>query len=124
MTGGRLVVLGQVGRNFAAGMSGGIAYVLDVNGNFEYFLNKGMVELSGLDNEEDENFVKDCVKKHVYWTDSGYAKDILADWDARKRQFIKVLPVEYKRALQEMKLAELDRKLYEIREREEIEVKS
>jgi glutamate synthase (NADPH/NADH) large chain len=124
MTGGRLVVLGQVGRNFAAGMSGGIAYVLDVNGSFEYFLNKGMVELSGLDNEEDEAFVKDCVKKHVYWTDSCYAKNILADWEERRRQFIKVLPVEYKRALQEMKLAELDRKLYEIREREEIEVKS
>jgi glutamate synthase (NADPH/NADH) large chain len=98
--------------------------VLDVNGNFEYFLNKGMVELSGLDNEEDENFVKDCVKKHIYWTDSGYAKSIVADWEAQKRKFIKVLPVEYKRALQEMKLAELDRKLYEIREREEIGVKS
>jgi glutamate synthase (NADPH/NADH) large chain len=124
MTGGRLVVLGQVGRNFAAGMSGGIAYVLDVNGNFDYFLNKGMVELSGLDNEEDESFVRDCVKKHIYWTDSAYAKDILANWEERKRLFIKVLPVEYKRALQEMKLAELDRKLYEIREREEIEVKS
>ncbi|MDR0583045.1 MAG: glutamate synthase large subunit [Treponema sp.] len=124
MTGGRLVVLGQVGRNFAAGMSGGIAYVLDVNDNCEYFLNKGMVELSGMDNEEDENFVRDCVKKHIYWTDSAYAKSILADWEAQKRKFIKVLPVEYKRALQEMKLAELDRKLYEIREREEIEVKS
>ncbi|GHV93764.1 glutamate synthase [Spirochaetia bacterium] len=124
MTGGRLVVLGQVGRNFAAGMSGGIAYVLDVNGNFDFFLNKGMVELSGLDNEEDENFVKECVKKHIYWTDSAYAKNILADWEVQKPKFIKVLPVEYKRALQEMKLAELDRKLYEIREREEIEVKS
>ena len=124
MTGGRLVVLGPVGRNFAAGMSGGIAYVLDVTGSFEYFLNKGMVELSGLDNEEDETFVKDCVKKHIYWTDSCYAKTILAEWEERRRQFIKVLPVEYKRALQEMKLAELDRKLYEIREREDIEVKS
>jgi glutamate synthase (NADPH/NADH) large chain len=124
MTGGRLVVLGQVGRNFAAGMSGGIAYVLDVNGSFEYFLNKGMVELSGLDNEEDENFVKDCIKKHIYWTESEYAKGLLDDWNVRKQKFVKVLPVEYKRALQEMKLAELDRKLFEIREREEIEVKS
>jgi glutamate synthase (NADPH/NADH) large chain len=124
MTGGRLVVLGQVGRNFAAGMSGGIAYVLDVNGNFDFFLNKGMVELSGLDNEEDESFVKDCVKKHIYWTDSVYAKGLLAEWETWKPKFVKVLPVEYKRALQEMKLAELDRKLYEIREREEIAVKS
>jgi glutamate synthase (NADPH/NADH) large chain len=124
MTGGRLVVLGQVGRNFAAGMSGGIAYVLDVNGSFEYYLNKGMVELSGLDNEEDENFVKDCVKKHIYWTESEYARGILDDWNVQKQKFVKVLPVEYKRALQEMKLAELDRKLFEIRKREEIEVKS
>jgi glutamate synthase (NADPH/NADH) large chain len=120
MTGGRLVVLGAVGRNFAAGMSGGIAYVLNVNGNFEYFLNRGMVELSGLDNEEDESFVKEEIRKHVYWTDSTYAKAILDNWVENKSKFIKVLPVEYKRALEQMKLAELDRKLYEIRELEEI----
>ncbi|AEF80549.1 glutamate synthase large subunit [Leadbettera azotonutricia] len=124
MTGGRLVVLGAVGRNFAAGMSGGIAYVLNLNGNFEFFLNKGMVELSGLDNEEDEGFVKDMVRKHVYWTGSAYAKNIIDNWAEYKPKFVKVLPVEYKRALQQMKLAELDRKLYEIREREDIEVKA
>jgi glutamate synthase (NADPH/NADH) large chain len=124
MTGGRLVVLGNVGRNFAAGMSGGIAYVFNKNGQFEYFLNRGMVELSGLDNEEDEKFVRDCIEKHVYWTGSAWARDILLSWDENRRKFIKVLPVEYKRALQEMKLAELDRKLYEIREREELEVRS
>jgi glutamate synthase (NADPH/NADH) large chain len=124
MTGGRLVVLGTVGRNFAAGMSGGIAYVFDVNGNFEFFLNKGMVELSSLETEEDENFVKDSITKHIYWTNSEYAKSILADWTVNRRKFSKVLPVEYKRALQEMKLAELDRKLYDIREREELEVRS
>jgi glutamate synthase (NADPH/NADH) large chain len=124
MTGGRLVVLGAVGRNFAAGMSGGIAYVFDVNGSFEFFLNKGMVELSGLETEEDEIFVKDSVKKHIYWTNSAYAKSILAEWTANRPRFIKVLPVEYKRALQQMKLAELDRKLYDIREREELEVRS
>jgi glutamate synthase (NADPH/NADH) large chain len=120
MTGGRLIVLGQVGRNFAAGMSGGIAYVLDKNSNFEFFLNKGMVELSGLDNEEDELFVKDTIGKHIYWTGSVYAKGILDNWGNYRSQFIKVLPVEYKRAIQQMKLAELDRKLYEIREKEEI----
>jgi glutamate synthase (NADPH/NADH) large chain len=124
MTGGRLVVLGNVGRNFAAGMSGGIAYVFNKNGNFEYFLNKGMVELSGLDNEEDEKFVRDCIEKHIYWTGSAWAREILLSWNENMRKFIKVLPVEYKRALQEMKLAELDRKLYEIREREELEVRS
>jgi glutamate synthase (NADPH/NADH) large chain len=124
MTGGRLIVLGTVGRNFAAGMSGGIAYVLDLNGGFEYFLNKGMVELSGLDNEEDEKFVKSTVSSHVYWTGSVYAKNILDNWAEFKPRFIKVLPVEYKRALQQQKLAELDRKLYEIREREELEILS
>ncbi|GAB6392333.1 MAG: glutamate synthase large subunit [Treponematales bacterium] len=120
MTGGRLVVLGAVGRNFAAGMSGGIAYVLDVNGNFEFFLNKGMVELSGLDNEEDETFVKEMVRKHHYWTGSAWAKSILDNWAERKPQFVKILPVEYKRALEQMKIAELDKKLYEIRERQAI----
>ncbi|MDR2159101.1 MAG: glutamate synthase large subunit [Treponema sp.] len=124
MTGGRLVVLGTVGRNFAAGMSGGIAYVLNLNGNFEFFLNRGMVEISGLETEEDEKFVKDCIEKHAYWTGSAWARDILGAWTEYRQQFVKVLPVEYKRALQQMKLAELDRKLYEIREREELEIKS
>jgi len=122
MTGGRLVVLGAVGRNFAAGMSGGIAYVLNLGGNFEYFLNRGMVELSGLDNEEDESFVKEMIQKHVYWTGSAYAKTILAEWPLNRPKFVKVLPVEYKRALEQMKIAELDKKLYEIRERQAIEV--
>ncbi|MDR1986376.1 MAG: glutamate synthase large subunit [Treponema sp.] len=120
MTGGRLIVLGRVGRNFAAGMSGGIAYVLDWDGNFEFFLNKGMVELSGLDNEEDAGFVKDTIIKHIYWTGSVYAKGILERWADFRPRFVKVLPVEYKWALQQMKLAELDRKLFEIREKEEL----
>jgi glutamate synthase (NADPH/NADH) large chain len=120
MTGGRLVVLGKVGRNFAAGMSGGIAYVLDREGNFQFFLNQGMVEISGLDNEEDALFVKDTIMKHVYWTGSAYAKAILERWADFRSRFVKVLPVEYKWALQQMKLAELDRKLYEIREKEEL----
>ncbi|MDR2245313.1 MAG: glutamate synthase large subunit [Treponema sp.] len=120
MTGGRVVVLGTVGRNFAAGMSGGIAYVLDTRGNFSYFLNKGMVELSGLDTEDDENFVKEQIGNHVYWTGSVYARGILDAWGDYKAQFIKVLPVEYKRALEEIKLAELDRRLREIRAQEEI----
>jgi glutamate synthase (NADPH/NADH) large chain len=124
MTGGRLLVLGKVGRNFAAGMSGGIAYVLDREGNFEFFLNRGMVELSGLDNEEDESFVKEMINKHVYWTGSAYGKSILDNWADYGPRFVKVLPVEYNRALQQMKLAELDRKLFEIREREELEVRS
>ena len=124
MTGGRLVVLGRVGRNLAAGMSGGIAYVLDRAGDLEFYLNKGMVELSRLDNEEDESFVKDLIRRHVYWTGSAYAKTILDAWSDHKGMFVKILPVEYKRALQQMKLAELDRKLFEIREHEEIAVRA
>ncbi|MDR3302795.1 MAG: glutamate synthase large subunit [Treponema sp.] len=124
MTGGRLIVLGAVGRNFAAGMSGGIAYVLDVDDNFTFFLNKGMVELSGLDNEEDAAFVKNTLAQHRYWTGSAYAQAIYDAWDTYRPKFIKVLPVEYKRALQQMKLAELDRKLYEIREKQELTEKN
>jgi glutamate synthase (NADPH/NADH) large chain len=124
MTGGRLIVLGRVGRNFAAGMSGGIAYVLDREGDFGFFLNAGMVEVSGLDNEEDESFVKEIISKHVYWTGSVYAGGILDAWAEYKTKFVKVLPVEYKRALQKIKLAELDKKLFEIREREELEIRS
>ncbi|MDR1074061.1 MAG: glutamate synthase subunit alpha, partial [Treponema sp.] len=124
MTGGNLIVLGKVGRNFAAGMSGGVAYVFDATGDFEYFLNKGMVECTGLETEEDGKFVKLCVTKHVYWTDSAYATSILDGWEENRRKFVKIMPVEYKRALQQMKLAELDRRLYEIRERQELEKNS
>jgi glutamate synthase (NADPH/NADH) large chain len=120
MTGGTLVVLGNVGRNFAAGMSGGIAYVLDRKGDLEYKLNKGMVELSHVDNEEDDQIVKNLIRRHVYWTGSSYANEILVNWQTYRQLFVKVLPVEYKRALQQMKLAELDRKLNEIRFQEDI----
>ncbi|MDR2304172.1 MAG: glutamate synthase large subunit [Treponema sp.] len=123
MTGGKLVVLGTVGRNFAAGMSGGIAYVLNINSNFEFFLNKGMVELSGLDNEEDVNYVRSAIRRHVYWTASEYAGNILDKWEEYKPKFIKVLPLEYKRALEEMKIAELDKQLWDVRKREELEAK-
>ncbi len=124
MTGGRVVVLGKVGRNFAAGMSGGIAYLLDRSGDAEFFINKGMVELSRLDNEEDETFVLETIRKHAYWTGSAYAQGILDAWQENRKLFIKVLPVEYKRALQQMKMAELDRKLFEIREQEDIAVRA
>jgi glutamate synthase (NADPH/NADH) large chain len=83
-----------------------------------------MVELSGLDNEEDETFVKDMIRKHIYWTGSEYARSILDNWAENRLLFIKVLPLEYKTALQKKKLAELDQKVYEIRIREELEVRS
>jgi glutamate synthase (NADPH/NADH) large chain len=124
MTGGRLVVLGHVGRNFAAGMSGGIAYVRDTpdgaHPKFEYFLNPGMVELSGLENQEDETFVLELIRKHIFWTGSVWAQSILDNWEVERRWFVKILPVEYKRALEQMKIDELDRKLYEIRRLQEI----
>ncbi|MDR1908730.1 MAG: glutamate synthase large subunit [Spirochaetaceae bacterium] len=120
MTGGRIIVLGRVGRNFAAGMSGGIAYALNAGGDFAYYLNPGMVELSGLETEEDEAFVKGQIEQHVYWTNSAYARGILYNWSENREKFVKILPVEYKKALQEMKLAELDQKLYDIRLREDI----
>lgn len=120
MTGGTLVVLGEVGRNFAAGMSGGIAYVLDEHGQLPSKINKGMVELIPLDTTEDEKAVKDLIRRHVYWTGSSYAQDILDTWNEKRQLFIKVLPVEYKRALQQMQLAEMDKKLNEIRENEDI----
>ncbi|HPW52717.1 MAG TPA: hypothetical protein PKV85_10175, partial [Spirochaetota bacterium] len=94
--------------------------VLDVNGNFDYFCNKGMVELSKLDNDEDVSRVKSMIQKHIDNTDSEHAKNILSNWSSTQPKFIKVMPVEYKRALEEMKLKELDKKLEGIIEEEEI----
>ncbi|GMO55435.1 MAG: glutamate synthase large subunit [Termitinemataceae bacterium] len=122
MTGGKVIVLGSVGRNFAAGMSGGIAYVLDRQGEsgkpFEYYLNSSMVELTRLEDLQDEVFVCDAIKKHIFWTGSSYAQDILDNWAAERLNFYKIMPVEYKRALEEMKIAAMDQKLHDIRERE------
>jgi glutamate synthase (NADPH/NADH) large chain len=129
MTGGRLVVLGSVGRNFAAGMSGGIAYVLDLRGNFDFYLNHGMVELSRLAAEPagdegdelevaDATFVKHQIENHIKWTRSAYAKSILAKWDEYRAKFYKVMPIEYKRALEQQKIAVLDAKFKGIQETE------
>jgi glutamate synthase (NADPH/NADH) large chain len=96
--------------------------VFNVNGNFEYFLNRGMVELSGLETSADENFVKEMIQKHVYWTNSVYAKAILDNWIGNRNLFVKVLPVEYKLAMDKLRIAELDEKVYEIRRRQEITV--
>ncbi|MDR0410422.1 MAG: glutamate synthase large subunit [Treponema sp.] len=121
MTGGNLIVLGKVGRNFAAGMSGGIAYIWDASGDFDFFLNKGMVEKTGFESEDDEGFVKSFIEKHVFWTNSDHARSILDNWGENRRQFVKITPLEYKRALQQMKLSELDRRLFDIREKQELE---
>ena len=101
MTGGRVVVLGRTGRNFAAGMSGGIAYVLDADGSFARRCNREMVDLEPLDRCEDLDFLRVAIMKHVTYTGSRYAEGLLADWASVQRRIVKVMPREYKRALAE-----------------------
>jgi glutamate synthase domain-containing protein 3 len=102
MTGGRVVVLGPTGRNFAAGMSGGIAYIFDPEQKFSRNLNEGMVELEALDSEDSE-FVFDLVRRHQMFTQSTVAAEILADWDEQVNAFRKVMPTDYRRVLEERK---------------------
>ncbi len=128
MTGGIVVVLGETGRNFAAGMSGGIAYVLDEAGDFKRRCNLSMVDLEPVEAEEeasekryradierhglvdvmsnmtrfDAERLKTLIENHARYTNSERAQEILADWDAYQSKFVKVMPVEYRRALQEM----------------------
>ena len=111
MTGGRVVVLGKTGRNFAAGMSGGIAYVLDVDGDFDYYCNKGLVELSAVEDKSDIDELQGMINKHLLYTQSSLAAKILTNWEEYLPQFVKVIPFEYKKVLEEMKLKELERKL-------------
>ena len=98
MTGGRAVILGRTGRNFAAGMSGGIAYVLDAAGDFESRCNPGMVDLEAL-TDEDAAFVRQLVGRHVELTGSTPGRQVLDDWDAFRARFVKVMPRDYKRVL-------------------------
>ena len=99
MTGGRVVVLGRTGRNFAAGMSGGIAYVLDEEGDFERRCNREMVDLETLDPVEDEPLVWELVRKHAEYTSSTRAKKVLANWERMLPKFVKVMPRDYRRVL-------------------------
>jgi glutamate synthase (ferredoxin) len=100
MTGGRVVVIGRTGRNFAAGMSGGIAYVLDVDGAFETRCNREMVDVEPLIDADDLDFVRVALVKHVTLTRSRYAERILASWTNQAGRFVKVMPREYRRALE------------------------
>ncbi|WP_340113487.1 glutamate synthase large subunit [Maribellus mangrovi] len=111
MTGGRVAVLGKTGRNFAAGMSGGIAYVLDETGNFDYFCNTGLVELSPVEDKADIKELQEMISKHLTYTQSAVASKILTNWEAYLPKFVKVIPFEYKKVLQEQKLKELQKKL-------------
>jgi glutamate synthase (NADPH/NADH) large chain len=111
MTGGRVVVLGPSGRNFAAGMSGGIAYVLDLDGNFDFFCNKGMVELSPVGDKDDLIELQRLIHNHFLYTRSELAEKILVDWDEYLPKFIKVIPLEYKKVLEEQKIKQLLHKI-------------
>ena len=130
MTGGIVVVLGQTGRNFAAGMSGGIAYVLDEAGDFERRCNKAMVELEAVTAEADGGAgsngdtaangtdviesdplshdaarLKRLIERHLHYTNSARARAILARWDHYVTQFVKIVPVDYRRALKDLQIA-------------------
>ena len=100
MTGGKVVVIGQTGRNFAAGMSGGIAYVLDVAGTFPPLVNKQMVEIEKLEQPEEIAEVRAMIERHVKYTASARGKHILNLWIDMVPKFVKVLPKDYKRVLQ------------------------
>jgi glutamate synthase (ferredoxin) len=99
MTGGRVVVLGKVGRNFAAGMTGGTAYVFDQDDNFKDKVNPTMVELDYLSETEDELLVKKMINEHLKYTGSDRAAEILADWQQLKYKFIRVMPRDYQRMI-------------------------
>jgi glutamate synthase (ferredoxin) len=105
MTGGRVVILGDTGRNFAAGMSGGIAYVLDETDDFQIRCNLGMVDLEAVDEDEDVDTIKDLLIKHVHYTQSTVAQKILDEWQDFQPRFVKVMPKDYKRILAAIKKA-------------------
>ena len=114
MTGGRVVVLGTTGSNFAAGMSGGIAYVFNENGDFDFYCNMGMVELSLVEDYGDVNELTELISKHYQFTKSKKAKMILDDLYKYIPMFIKVIPYDFKKVLQEQKLEEIRKKIADV----------
>jgi glutamate synthase (NADPH/NADH) large chain len=114
MTGGRTVVLGQTGRNFAAGMSGGVAYVLDEIGNFDFFCNMEMVELSLIEDSMDSKEVQGLISNHYKYTGSQRAKHILDNWSSYVDKFKKIVPIEYKKVLQEEKMEAINKKIAQV----------
>jgi glutamate synthase (ferredoxin) len=105
MTGGKVVILGKTGRNFAAGMSGGIAYILDATGTFAQHCNRDMVDLESLSDPEEIREVHDMIQNHAQYTGSTVAKTVLENWEATIPQFVRVMPRDYKRVLQHIKAA-------------------
>ena len=114
MTGGRVVVLGQTGRNFAAGMSGGVAYIWNRDGNFDYFCNMEMVELSLIEEASYRKELHELIRQHYLYTGSKLARTMLDDWPRYADQFIQVVPIEYKKVLQEEQMQKLQQKIAEM----------
>jgi len=111
MTGGRVVVLGKTGKNFAAGMSGGIAYVMDLAGDFDYYCNRSLVDLGPVEEKADIKELQELINNHLLYTQSSLAAKILTSWEEYLSKFVKVIPFEYKKVLEEQKLKELQKKL-------------
>ncbi len=111
MTGGRVVVLGPTGRNFAAGMSGGLAYVWDKDHTFDYFCNMDQVEISLVEEASSRKELHELIRQHYLYTGSALARRMLDDWNRYVDDFIQVTPIEYKRVLQEEKMRQLQEKI-------------
>ena len=111
MTGGRVVVLGETGRNFAAGMSGGVAYVWDKHHNFDYFCNMDMVEINLVDDSNYRKELHELIRQHYLYTGAKLARTMLDDWNRYVEDFIQVVPIEYKRVLQEEQVKKLQQKI-------------
>ena len=114
MTGGRVVVLGTTGRNFAAGMSGGVAYVYDRDHTFDYYCNMDMVELGLVEDAASRKELLELVRRHYLHTGSPLAGQLLDDWSRHVEDFIQVVPIEYKRVLEEEKMQALQRRIAEV----------
>ena len=114
MTGGRVVVLGKTGRNFAAGMSGGVAYAYNPDHTFDYYCNMDMVELSLVEDSVSRKELLELIRQHYLHTGSALAGRLLDDWHRCIDDFIQVVPIEYKRVLEEEKMARLHEKIADI----------
>ncbi len=114
MTGGRTIVLGKTGRNFAAGMSGGVAYVLDEDGDFDFYCNMEMIELTLIEDSMDSKEVQGLIANHYKYTNSKRAKHILDNWSSYVDKFKKIVPIEYKKVLQEEKMEAINKKIAQV----------
>ncbi len=114
MTGGRVVVLGETGRNFAAGMSGGVAYVWDRRHNFDYYCNMDMVEINLVEETQYRKELHELIRQHYLYTGSKLARTMLDDWQRYVEDFIQVVPIEYKRVLQEEQMRKLQQKIADV----------